>query len=353
MAFVRDVVRTSREFVVIGTQYEQPLPNLGPPPPHEGRVWASTDGRTWTDVTPDSTFRNVDLRHLAVTADGSLIVFGLQSRLMDGGILQVSEVSAWESSDGRAWRSVATGLPAGSRVLDFDQGDRGSVAWISRDVTASPTELWFSADERSWQHVYDLPAGSMSVGAGDEGFVVTGVRGSFPDSQTLAIASSDGREWFDASSPPAVGARVAPRGADWVAIASDRPADFGSSGEASVWSSANGLNWEQIGVMPLPVVSLEGGGTCREFNPSVVTAGPWLIAATTLAGPCGEGGFFVNGTARISVDGATWIPLPFAQGTPGVSGSGSGVSAAAAVDGGLLLAGESNRMATFWIGEAP
>lgn len=62
---------------------------------------------------------------------------------------------------------------------------------------------------------------------------------------------------------------------------------------------------------------------------------------------------FTNGSARIARDGAEWAPLPFAAGERGNFGSGSRVTAALEVDGRLLLAGDSDRMATFWLGEAP
>jgi hypothetical protein len=78
-----------------------------------------------------------------------------------------------------------------------------------------------------------------------------------------------------------------------------------------------------------------------------------VVAATALSHPCGEGSFVVHGTQLISSDGATWTPLPFEVGTPGVTRSGASVNAAAAADGTLILAGEQDGVATFWIGERP
>jgi hypothetical protein len=95
------------------------------------------------------------------------------------------------------------------------------------------------------------------------------------------------------------------------------------------------------------------GTACEEYARHLRSAGPWVVAASDLAYPCGEGSFVVHGTQLISSDGATWTPLPFDVGTPGVTRSGAIVNAAIATDAGLLLAGELNGVATFWIGEQP
>jgi hypothetical protein len=52
----------------------------------------------------------------------------------------------------------------------------------------------------------------------------------------------------------------------------------------------------------------------------------------------------------ISVDGMSWQEMPFAK-PP--TGRGNGVFAAIATEGGLLLVGESNGRAAFWLGEVP
>lgn len=77
------------------------------------------------------------------------------------------------------------------------------------------------------------------------------------------------------------------------------------------------------------------------------------MVATDLSGPCSEGGFAVYGTQLISTDAASWTALPFGTGTPGESRSGASVNAAAVAGGSLLVAGEMDGVAMFWIGEAP
>lgn len=103
--------------------------------------------------------------------------------------------------------------------------------------------------------------------------------------------------------------------------------------------------------MPLAEVQADATTTCGEFVTALHGSTPWLVATSRLSFPCSEGGFVVHGTQRASTDGTTWTDLPFAAGTPGQTGSGSAVFATVMVNGRLVLAGQSNSAATFWIGE--
>lgn len=58
-------------------------------------------------------------------------------------------------------------------------------------------------------------------------------------------------------------------------------------------------------------------------------------------------------TVRVSTYGVTWLALPFPVGTPGVTNSGSTVRAAAMLDDRLVLVGQSNSQAAFWIMDDP
>jgi hypothetical protein len=169
--------------------------------------------------------------------------------------------------------------------------------------------------------------------------------------ETFTIASGNGREWFDASNPPpAPSALVAALDADWIAMNA-----FGIEGgpaSGQTWWSVNGLDWGPHGQAPMERIETDGTA-CEEYPRHLHSAGPWVVTATDLAYPCGEGSFVVHGTQLISSDGATWTPLPFEVGTPGVTRSGASVNAAIAADGTLILAGEQDGAATFWIGEQP
>lgn len=92
---------------------------------------------------------------------------------------------------------------------------------------------------------------------------------------------------------------------------------------------------------------------CREYRAHLTSAQPWLVTSTELTYPCSESGFMVHGTQYLSADGATWEPIPLAEGTIGENRSGSRVNGAQAIDGGLIIVGEEHGAAAFWFGEAP
>lgn len=332
--------------VAVGTAFEHPLPNLGPTPPRGGRIWTSSDGRTWEDTTPDGTFADAVLRHVYSAADGTLIVLGTRtSDFIDAG---TSTHLAWESTDAVAWRDTQTGFPEGSSVASLEHGPVGYLALVFAPGATHGSELWFSPDGRAWERVRSLIDGEVHIGAGPEGFVVSGRQGAYGGEQhAFTIASADGRAWFEASNPPPNASGVMPLGSDWLILDHEigRP-------NAVTWHSANGLDWSPHGELSLQTAEVEGA-ECAEFPAAPQAAGPWLVSGTILSYPCSEGSSAVYGSHWISTDGRSWTMLPFDPGTPGTQGSGSLVNDAVMLDGRLILVGESNFMATFWIGEAP
>jgi hypothetical protein len=342
---VSDIVRTDAGLIAVGVAYEGQLPILGPTPPHEGRVWLSSDAVNWTDVTPESTFEDAELHHLLASANGSLIAHGW----IDTDELGGRRIAAWESTAGRQWDEIETGFPDGAWPMSMAQGGAGHVALVV-EPEAPTLSVWWSADGRAWERVHDLEAeGGYSVGAGDEGFVVAGYRGTEQEPHT--IASGDGRSWFEASTPPGVSASVVSRGGDWLAVSREVAFGIGEPSTAHVWSSADGLAWAQWGAFELQ--SREAGGApCTEWPTGLYSAGPWLIASTIVSYPCSEGGTQTQGRQLISLDGVEWSALPFAPASEEV-GLGTRIGGAVEVDNRLVLVGEQDRVATFWIGEQP
>lgn len=342
---VLDVVRTDAGLVAVGVAYEGPFPIVGPTPPHEGRVWASPDGTTWSDVTPESTFANAEPRHLLITADGTLITSGW----VEIGDLGERRYAAWESVGADQWDEVETGFPDGAWPNSMAQGAKGHVALVVEPE--GPTfAVWWSADGRAWERVHDLGSeGGYSVGAGNEGFVIAGWRTSSQEPHT--IASADGRSWFEAGTPPGVATGVVPRAGDWLAVSREVEFGIGEPSTARVWTSANGLAWEQSGSFALESRQA-GGAPCTEWPTALHAVGPWLIATSIVSYPCSEGGVETQGTQRISLDGVEWFGLPFAPASEEI-GLGTRIGGAVEVDGRLVLVGERDRVATFWIGEQP
>ncbi|HEY6608062.1 MAG TPA: hypothetical protein VI277_02600 [Candidatus Limnocylindria bacterium] len=351
-------VRTADGFIAVGTWYGvAAMPHSGPVP-QEGRVWHSADGRSWEDVTPEATFADAGLRHVYVADDGALIVLGMLHEASEDAIPM-----AWESANGRDWAQTSIGLTGHWTVERLAHGGGGYLAQIvvAPDIYSEfERGLWFSVDGRSWERVWAESFGSeigeriIDIGAGDDGFAATGTRGE--DIEPFVIASSDGREWFEATAPPAESGPIAERGGDWVAVGTSvvsvpRPT------EATVWSSANGLLWSETGSVPLyPVEPGSGDEGCSDLVVDLHSAGPWLIAnATAGYALCAEGRIRTYGSQSLSRDGRSWDVLPFPPFAFDEAGAarGSQVNGAFVEGDVLILIGHASSRATFWFNEAP
>src|SRR5919106_3466717 len=353
-AMALDVVAADAGLVAVGVQHRGAIPILGPTLGHDGRIWRSDDGTSWEDVTPGDTFANVTLDTIITRPDGVFVAVGRLHEEGEFGQLDPIGTGAWESTDGVTWTPTPTGLPEGEIATNVVQGGRGYLAVVAPPDLSGGADLWFSEDAQDWELVRTAGDGShYIIDAGAEGFVAAGVDFVDGANEPFAIASADGREWFDATSPPPAPAALAALGGDWVVVSGTfeeeglRPSD-----RAATWFSPNGLDWTQHGEVMLDSVPAEPL-TCVEFPDRFTSAGPWMVLGSTLSYPCGEGGFVVHGTQRISIDGATWEALPFPGGSLGTSHSGSAISAAVVVDGSLVLVGQSDGLAAFWIGEQP
>jgi hypothetical protein len=334
-SLVIDIAQNGTVVVAVGTQYVAPIPNFGFPPDHDGRLWISEDGYTWSDAAPAGVFDGVSLNQVLATPAGGFVAFGF-------GPAQ----RAWGSADGETWTEIPSPFPANSTVTSLASGAQGYLTLVDGPAR----QLWFSGDGAAWAATYALADQAVSIGAGDEGFAVAGTANpGTAQAAPFGIASSDGSGWVPAATPPSVASgavHVAPHAGDWYAMANG---DLTATTPVSF--SANGLDWAQSGSMPLAEVQADATTTCREFVTALHGSTPWLVATSRLSFPCSEGGFVVHGTQRASTDGTTWTDLPFAAGTPGQTGSGSAVFATVMVNGRLVLAGQSNSAATFWIGE--
>jgi len=340
-AFVEDMVDAGDSIVAVGVAYNDPLPEFGYSPPHSARVWLSRDGRRWEQLDLGGGLRDVELTHVIRRADGSLLAFGSRSAPNDFGQLENAGPIALASLDGRSWHETPTGLEG--VVREIVQGPMGYLALTE--------VLWWSADGVVWEEIGAVAHYGRihEIAAGTEGFVITGT--SNPDtSSAFVLASGDGRSWYEASEgnlPGAGGQFIAPLGGEWILLPR---VVYGEGHIARTWFSSNGLEWMEHGSFQLLELSAPGG-QCVEDPTRLVSSAEWLIASTTLSFPCSEGGFVVYGRAQISLGGADWSVLPFDTGTIGQSHSGPAVHAAIVFGGNLILAGEQDGAATFWLGE--
>jgi hypothetical protein len=206
------------------------------------------------------------------------------------------------------------------------QGDRGYLAQVHDDAS-SGQELWFSSDGRGWVPLR-VESFRSGAAAGDEGFVAVG--------SGQVFASADGREWIEAAAPSGMQS-VAAVGPDWFGVSVVLPVEGPEPGTATLWFSANGLDWSEAGQLQLGT-----SGECREWGSSLSGAGEWLFMHTELTYPCAEGAIQTAGNQYISPDGARWEALPFPHDSS---------HRIIDVDGTLIVAGRTAGRATFWIGE--
>ena len=119
--------------------------------------------------------------------------------------------------------------------------------------------------------------------AGEEGFVVAGTQGPYGNPfAPFAIASSDGREWFEAGSPPNDAVDVAAIEGDWLAISV--PADPESrTSTFATWESTNGLDWSRAEDIQLDDSGPAGDAGCKLW-PSLESAGRYVVVRLDLGG---------------------------------------------------------------------
>jgi hypothetical protein len=305
-------------------------------------VWTSADGRTWEDVTPPGVFENASLSAIIRRSDASLLVVGNLTHERDGA--QVSGFAAWESDDGRRWTPTQTGLPGERWIREAAQGERGVLANVWQVGATHGTEVWYSSDGRTWEIVREFGDGFINFDAGEEGFVIAGTEGPYGEPGTpFAIASADGREWFEAPNPPDGAVSVAAIASDWVILTVTRDDAFRPTSKAT-WHSANGLDWSGPEELEIGTNITANDSGCP-LEPSLLGEGRWLVLRSYWSGLCSEGGSTSFGPRLLSEDGGAWR-LVSAE-----NGSGSSFNASAELDGALVLAGESNRQAALWLVE--
>ncbi len=298
-----DLVTWSGGLVAVGTFYEEEGRGVfGPPPPHAGVVWRSSDGTEWTEARP-AVFDGIELTHLFETADGALVVIG---DLWTG----TDRTSAgWETLDGETWSPVdLVGMSDFAWVAQVASGARGHVTSTHVGADAHPLQ---SADGRTWQPTLTEGVSISTAAAGDDGFVVSTSRTEPSGTVGQILASADGLDWFDATTPWDGAFLAAPRGGDWVATTTVFATHGEPAADVTTWQSANGLEWSALGEMDLASVEVDGGGPCLESPGALHGLTAIVVTGTLLSGPCSEGAVIAAGGSYASLDGAEWTRLPF------------------------------------------
>jgi hypothetical protein len=238
------------------------------------RVWTSTDGSAWAEVTTTGLDQPADL--VAVSADAdALYAAGL---LREGSEPAVGRFrpAIWRSTDGRHWESVtppgtgadgyASDLIArpGSVIVSLQSHDGGSI-WRSADggATWSPATVEVGSENPRW-------AVESIAGLGEQLVAVGWAQGDTGGALLILVSSDDGVTWTSAPGSEAMpsgdrlGARVVTAaGAFWISTSEFnsgfsnpevcyRDLDACRNGARPVLlRSTDGLVWVEIDLAPL------------------------------------------------------------------------------------------------------
>ena len=312
LAHVRSVTRWSRGFVATGD-----LVVSGSSA--RNRVWVSTDGGRWDELTPDVFGASTIVAGLAATNDG-VVALTLRSGAFDenGVVSELEHWSltgpwqTWTSTDGRSWAGhpgPAFTVPRG--MSGWDGGHVTLVAGAGNDLVAlvyGAQPLAYSRDGITWQtaSLDAFPGGPAgwhvtSFAAFAPGFEAVGTT----PTKSVAIVSADGRNWATSALPAAC-----PAGD--LAAAAGGLINVGSLGDphspVETWcGSIDGRSWRPLtGYPPLGpwVVGNECRGTCA--NGILLADGDRMLAYSG----------YPRQVGWTSADGRTWQPLLFAGGRP-------------------------------------
>lgn len=253
-----------------------------------GDVVASAHGTTWSDVS-----------------GGAIPGDGLDSPAYDpvGGVIVVADYSGsgslvWRSTNGSAWTSVDTGMPAAPHKVAWSPTLSLFVAVDGSGNTAT------SADGLTWSSPVATGAGTFSTGA----LAWVPLIGKFilaPAGGTIYL-SADGTTWTSATCPVTGPYAVGSNGSVIVAVGSAGAAAYSTNGTS--WTSVTltgnlwSVDWsESLGLF------VASGGSGGYSSPDGMTwtelaAGPYGIVAAT-----GDG-FVMLGSAEgfTSADGVAW-----------------------------------------------
>jgi hypothetical protein len=271
-------------------------------------------GASWTTVAtfPGATVFDVTVGGPGLVAVGSAGAVGCE---ICPGIETYTGV-IWSSTDGRTWDEVTVPGADGLPLYAVASGPFGLVA-VGRQAVGSigQQQVLVSADGEAWTRLsgtpFELPGTSVNDVAGDSIYVAAGsVAEPEQDGQAVLWTSANGRDWEEVYRSAEDGwiDQVVPNGGGWVAVGTVlRPVSGNVRASIpfpAVWDSADGQTWAQ---RDLPLPSTAGGGSAQ----ALLDGAAGLVAVGFGEYPPMDPPGPVNGFAAWrSTDGETWQPAP-------------------------------------------
>jgi hypothetical protein len=214
-------------------------------------LWASADGKAWEELPLPDALAGARLVAITTTPTGAFVLY---ANRYDASAV-ASHPIVLTSVDGRSgWTAAGSGLADVLYIGKVARGPLGYLLLVPQSGGGDPA-LWFSEDGLAWEqtHVFDQTNHWMQVsdvGAGSEGFAAVAIQIELDETtwNRVAIASGDGRAWFETAEPfgpqdPGYrpDAFVTALGSDWLAALPAR------DDSVRFWFSANGLEWRPAG----------------------------------------------------------------------------------------------------------
>ena len=178
----------------------------------------------------------------------------------------------WSSTNGRTWDEVAFSDADGVPLYAVASGPLGLVA-VGRQAVGSigQQQLLVSADGDDWTRLsgtpFEVPGTSVNDVAGRSIYVAAGsVAEPEQDGQAALWTSANGRDWEEVYRSTEDGwiDQVVPNGSGWVAVGTVfRPVSGNVRASIpfpAVWDSADGQTWAQ---RDLPLPATAGGGSAQ------------------------------------------------------------------------------------------
>ena len=275
---------------------------------HQGLVWRSTDGRSWT-ATIEAAFQFVTPEHVVAQGD-ALFVFGTSATcdgLIDEECIEPPEAgwAVWRSTAGGPWERLPQLEQMQHGVIDgvLSTGS-GLVAfgWTGED--AAPI-VWKSVDGAAWTRMSDLAGWDQvtAMGVAPAGELLAfGTRYSqeLDDLELLAATSGDGVNFTPAAVPQLAGTTIhglTAGNGGLVAVGDTDNPDLGVT--AVTLRSVDGATWTQTSAMD----DSFAGGSAGFVH--ATTTGYLALGAVPSTDDFG----IASGTSWFSADGLGWRSL--------------------------------------------
>lgn len=289
-----DVAAFGDGFVLVGGERRKPT----------GKIWLSPDGVSWSRVSEGKLFDGVGLRRVTTFGDG-IVALGTQGR----------RLVALHSPDGRTWtKSTVDRVQKGMDLFPqaVTDGPAGLVAVASMIAQDFAGQRFYASDDgRTWRQI-DPPSDTapgmfVTLESTDDEYLAV-ARPMFTPGTELLWRSPDAMSWETFDGPAEGTIHDLAIGADgsYVGVGADA-----SGFLPAIWHADELGSWEKVYDSP----SMK---ETEERLDVVAAGGPGFLAGgSTSACPLQASRYCPSASILASADGLQWEALGVEDGVPG------------------------------------